>query len=292
MPAGTQNTPGVVLMKTPERKSVSRDIASDFLSPGQKQQTSPGASNSREPIPVRHEDTYVNDLIRDFGVGSLDEIVWSHGCNNRTLLAKALTNPAVQFIEVDVSIGTYKRGRTFSLCDNSSRRDYVQPQPNRVIACHYPTHRSSDLLISQCIEEIRSYNHDIILDRKKETPETAASLDDASGSISPMCPAKVSGTPRSQLMPYDDSALENKKIPKNIKGLKLDFKHWHAVEPTLQLLAQGDTMKDFPHIWLNADVLVGPGTNGFQGPIPAIPFLQVCTIVLALNLFNKMKAKV
>lgn len=60
------------------------------------------------------------------------------------------------------------------------------------------------------------------------------------------------------------------------KHLKLDFKDIKAVEPTLKLLQTSNISS--PHeksIFLNADILVGPGRRG-DVPVPPDDFLQKC----------------
>ena len=57
------------------------------------------------------------------------------------------------------------------------------------------------------------------------------------------------------------------------KGIKLDFKDIESVEPCLKLLRKQARKIDFP-VWLNADVLVGPG-NSSTVPVDAERFLNL-----------------
>ena len=70
-----------------------------------------------------------------------------------------------------------------------------------------------------------------------------------------------------------DSESQERILTKN---LKLDFKDIRAVEPTLKLLQTSNISN--PHgksIFLNADILVGPGRRG-DIPVPPDDFLQKC----------------
>ena len=322
-PGGTE-----VVVNTPVRQQ--RNVAADFLSP------TPGATSSdRKPCidnswkPMRRDqDRYPQEVCEAFGVDTLDSLVWAHAVNNRNLLGRALHNPEVHFMEVDVSWGTYRRGKIlpFNLCDSNARkggsepRELKQVKSNQIVAAHYPTQRSSDLLISDLIQILRDYNRSITNPEEEvhcgsdeeascteketgcvlegdETSNTAASSstppEEESLMSSPLCPAKVNSAdnlkdltqisrprPRQHhVMPSnaDESVAESKLKTKRIKGLKLDFKHWQTVEPTLKLLAAEGCAEDLPHVWLNADVLSGPGGNTFQNPIPAVKFVQACT---------------
>ena len=68
------------------------------------------------------------------------------------------------------------------------------------------------------------------------------------------CPSKVNRPVPKQpnFMPDakfdEDDLLKTKEKQKRIKGLKLDFKHWNAVEPTLRELAQAGVSADLPHV--------------------------------------------
>lgn len=302
----------------------------------------------------RDQDRYPQEVCECFGVENLDGLVWAHAVNNRNLLGRAIHNPDVHFMEVDVSWGTYRRGKIlpFNLCDSNARKngedgcERKQVKSNQIVAAHYPTQRSSDLLISDLIKILREYNRSIThpeedslrgprqnlpenclenmakLDAKGiESEETSFTVASSSTGVSlssslhsnsmsapvllereseqqslidsPLCPAKVHSAdnlkdlkqmsrprPRAHhVMPSqaDDSDVEIKEKPRRIKGLKLDFKHWQTVEPTLRLLAEAGCAEDLPHVWLNADVLSGPGGNTFQNPIPAVKFVQACT---------------
>jgi len=63
------------------------------------------------------------------------------------------------------------------------------------------------------------------------------------------------------------------------KGVKLDFKTIVAVERVVKSI-QALQITDFP-VWLNADILKGPG--GFPFPIPATKFIELCQQYLPTN---------
>jgi len=59
------------------------------------------------------------------------------------------------------------------------------------------------------------------------------------------------------------------------KGVKLDFKLWSCVEPTLRYLRKiraAERMRG--HLWLNADVFAGPGS--LTSPLDAHKFVSLC----------------
>ncbi|XP_028403555.1 protein FAM151B-like isoform X2 [Dendronephthya gigantea] len=61
------------------------------------------------------------------------------------------------------------------------------------------------------------------------------------------------------------------------KGIKLDFKAIMAVEPAMRILKQAYSSTDKP-LWLNADILVGPGSNSQSNPpVDATDFITTCT---------------
>ena len=62
------------------------------------------------------------------------------------------------------------------------------------------------------------------------------------------------------------------------KGVKLDFKVVECVEPALRHLQSVEAAKKLEgHLWLNADVLAGPGyPDRFLSPIDARNFVQLC----------------
>lgn len=60
------------------------------------------------------------------------------------------------------------------------------------------------------------------------------------------------------------------------KHIKLDFKHFEAVEPTLRILQRLDPNGNGKTVFLNADVLAGPGKSSVDVIVPADAFIQTC----------------
>ena len=76
-----------------------------------------------------------------------------------------------------------------------------------------------------------------------------------------------------------DLTLETflKSLKPTRKGIKLDFKTIMAVEPAMLLLKSVYGSTDKP-LWLNADILKGPGANsGSNPPVDAEDFITRCT---------------
>ena len=81
--------------------------------------------------------------------------------------------------------------------------------------------------------------------------------------------------------PANDSDLTLETFLKTLKptrkGIKLDFKSIMAVEPAMLLLDSVYSSTDKP-LWLNADILKGPGSNsGSNPPVDAMDFITTCT---------------
>jgi len=67
------------------------------------------------------------------------------------------------------------------------------------------------------------------------------------------------------------------------KHLKLDFKEIEAVKPCLQILINRKFMSNGKIIWLNADIIPGPGKSQKDIDVPANEFLIQCLTVSAKN---------
>lgn len=69
--------------------------------------------------------------------------------------------------------------------------------------------------------------------------------------------------------------LESLKLTR--KGIKLDFKSLMAVQPSMSVVQSVYGSTDKP-LWLNADILIGPGSNSQSNP-PVDPqdFIKTCT---------------
>ncbi|XP_041064053.1 protein FAM151A isoform X1 [Carcharodon carcharias] len=75
---------------------------------------------------------------------------------------------------------------------------------------------------------------------------------------------------------HSDNTLQEwlDAVIKSKKGIKLDFKSIHAVNPSLDILVKKYNEVNFNRpIWLNADILIGPNVPGFIQPVNASRFL-------------------
>jgi Uncharacterized conserved protein (DUF2181) len=60
------------------------------------------------------------------------------------------------------------------------------------------------------------------------------------------------------------------------KHIKLDFKHFEAVAPTLRMFKSLDANGNGKTVFLNADVLAGPGKSPIDVTVPADEFIHTC----------------
>ncbi|XP_078074370.1 protein FAM151A [Mustelus asterias] len=74
---------------------------------------------------------------------------------------------------------------------------------------------------------------------------------------------------------YSDNTLQEwlDAVIRSKKGIKLDFKSIHAVNPSLDILVKKYNEMSFNRpVWLNADILIGPNVPGFIQPVNASRF--------------------
>ncbi|XP_041944157.1 protein FAM151A isoform X1 [Alosa sapidissima] len=77
---------------------------------------------------------------------------------------------------------------------------------------------------------------------------------------------------------YSDNTLQEwiDVVLKSDKGIKLDFKSIEAVEPTLDILrVKNQTARINRPVWLNADIIHGPGVPSFIPVVNGTRFLQL-----------------
>lgn len=60
------------------------------------------------------------------------------------------------------------------------------------------------------------------------------------------------------------------------KHIKLDFKHFEAVAPTLRIFKRLNANGNGKTVFLNADVLAGPGKSSIDVTVPADEFIHTC----------------
>merc|ERR1712137_499093 len=77
----------------------------------------------------------------------------------------------------------------------------------------------------------------------------------------------------------DSQSKRSFQTPLTWKGVKLDFKRLDCVEPALKYLRSIDAARRLcGHLWLNADVLVGPGA--LLQPLDSEQFVLLCASIL------------
>ena len=82
--------------------------------------------------------------------------------------------------------------------------------------------------------------------------------------------------------PKNDSDLTLEAFLKSLqqtnKGIKLDFKSILAVKPSMDVLKNVFGTADSKPLWLNADILPGPGITAISNPpVDAASFIDICT---------------
>jgi hypothetical protein len=78
-----------------------------------------------------------------------------------------------------------------------------------------------------------------------------------------------------------DEATKSQDERRLSKHLKLDFKELDAVVPTLVKLHSLKVNNDGNIVYLNADILEGPGKSSVDVTVPADAFLQTCLELIA-----------
>ncbi len=99
----------------------------------------------------------------------------------------------------------------------------------------------------------------------------------SSGEIVPIMAHPPHKTSDQTVGMFLDAIVDATRNDRVKKGIKLDFKDMGAVEDTLQAIKAMDTQMNFP-LWLNADVLPGPGSahSSYLSPLNATAFLSLC----------------
>jgi hypothetical protein len=88
----------------------------------------------------------------------------------------------------------------------------------------------------------------------------------------------------------DDSTVLENGIRNLQTHLKLDFKEEQAIKPTLDKIRHRNIQNPMKNkIYLNADILAGPGRADFPPTIPASAFLEACLGYIAS--FQKQKGE-
>mmetsp|Transcript_47590 Transcript_47590/g.101845 ORF Transcript_47590/g.101845 Transcript_47590/m.101845 type:complete len:628 (+) Transcript_47590:217-2100(+) len=166
-----------------------------------------------------------------------------------------------------------------------------------VIMAHYPTERSSDLSLANFVDRVLSHN-DNCKDKPDSSPDGSAAASTATSStarpprhddedaltnqeakdfaaeleeeLDVMCPPLLQACAGSRKKPPTGRRRTGWK-----KGIKLDFKHFACVEPTVAYLRKVKAAERLQgHLWLNADILIGPGA--MMTPLDAQKFVRLC----------------
>jgi len=123
---------------------------------------------------------------------------------------------------------------------------------------------------SEAIQDtgITAIEADIVMGRDLSTPETDSIVPIMSHP--PILESDLSAAT------FLDHATKGQKERIMTKHLKLDFKDFHAVEPTLQTFKNLRVNGNGKTIFLNADVLEGPGKSSADVTVPADEFVETC----------------
>jgi hypothetical protein len=87
-----------------------------------------------------------------------------------------------------------------------------------------------------------------------------------------------------------DEATKSKKAKRRLtKHLKLDFKEFDAVEPTLEVFKNLKVDNNGKIVYLNADVLEGPGKSSVDINVPADAFVNKCLEMITSDVSSPFK---
>lgn len=198
---------------------------------------------------ARFPTDYAADVAAKFGVSSTRDIVWAHAVNSVTKLNLALQNSSVHMIEVDVLLGCYdSSANTASAASNAvaSCAGTRSKKAAKLVCCH-PPFNVSNLSLEHLLMRVCRHNE--------------------------QCRSSIS-----RISQGDDAHSEHCGEPLLItpKGIKLDFKDHRAVDKAISLCLSLDVTQRVPTLWLNADVLIGPGVMEAASVIPADAFIDSC----------------
>jgi len=223
---------------------------------------------------------------------------WAHAANSQAKLKEALASEA-HFIEADVCAG-YEQAP-----DDMPGGSCCNVDGNPVIMAHYPLETTSDLTLMAFIDEVLLHNERATREseieafthlastgapirRNNSTRRTgdgpflggeeasifAAELErELASSETFLSMGGCAGVRRDRVNSKDKARSYTRK------GIKLDFKQLECVEPTLRYLRECDAVNRLGgHVWLNADVLAGPGA--LLDPIDPGRFVALCAEIL------------
>ncbi|XP_055295876.1 protein FAM151B-like isoform X2 [Sitodiplosis mosellana] len=166
--------------------------------------------------------------------GNLAEVKWAHAVNSHDELQQALTNDKVQMIEADVVFGYHV-----------PKPETTKPDDNK------PVGGKPEATKAKANEG----------DGKPASP--AASEGSSAGSSTPAKIPILAHPPTDKsdlsLEEFLDAVvaynMDAQTANKSVKGVKLDFKQIEALKSAVQSWKP----KDLKHLWINADIITGPG---------------------------------
>lgn len=87
-----------------------------------------------------------------------------------------------------------------------------------------------------------------------------------------------------------DEATKTEKAERRLtKHLKLDFKEFDAVEPTLEVFKSLKVENNGKIVYLNADIIEGPGKSSVDITVPADAFIYKCLDLIASDVRDLCK---
>ena len=140
------------------------------------------------------------------------------------------------------------------------------PDPKKLIWAHSVCSKA-ELSAALSDERITAIESDIIMGYEKD------GANEPSSNIQPVMahdPSNYSDLTFHQFMETTMNSIDSQH-----KHLKLDIKHAEAIDPIVNILTQRKTPSDIT-IFLNADILKGPGRRNLPLDIEANDFLQKC----------------
>lgn len=234
---------------------------------------------------------YIEAAASDFGERFAHRLRWAHAVNSKRRLSDALAGRS-HFLEADVAAGRLtERDSQGQTAQNALwARRIVTTENRSVIMAHYPTQLSSDLSLAQFIATVIQHNEHVFAAMSQQddlweatnsdTPlactddEALAFSTDAKTELDKQ--ATMGGSMMGSCIGSRKNIVSGFNMArKTSKGIKLDFKMFACVEPAIEHLREIDAVNKLKgHLWLNADVVAGPGA--LMTPLDAQNFVRLC----------------
>jgi len=262
-----------------------------------------------EDSPAERVKGYPEVAAAHFGECFAHRLRWAHAVNSRRRLKGALATSA-HFIEADVASGPLveeasrndapagaarhprlesARGKDTKVCTASGKS---------IIMAHYPTEQSSDLSLERFMTAVLRHNERIgeagtvAAPIPSQAPLRRSRTAQRAEEEEAHPPNEAAAFARDLNKELDDNAEAHGRVltacvgsrrdrpivmtaRRTCKGVKLDFKQFDCVAPTIEYLREIDAAKKLGgHLWLNADVFAGPGA--LISPLNAKDFVRLC----------------